>query len=199
MKWYLIYAGIAVVVIIIIAVSIGSKPKAKPVASTAPKQTTQTATKTTQTPTVSLATLNAQSVSDLTPVLTDFEQQMATGQADAQQNNAGDVNSAFHAWETNEQDKQNVANNHEYSTAYNKADNAYYNAHQTAPAALDNWDNDAGNLPGDISGWANAEEVVADDQAATGSVSTSDQQSANTALQQYKSDLAKAKADLAQL
>ena len=48
--------------------------------------------------------------------MADLEQQMATGQADAQQSNAGNVNSAFHAWETNESDKQNVANNNEIIT-----------------------------------------------------------------------------------
>lgn len=150
-------------------------------------------------PSVSVATLNSQSVTILTPVLTDFENQMTTGQADAQQSNAGDVSSAFHAWETNEQDKQNVSNNNEVTNAYNKADNAYYSAHQTAPDALSNWNSDAGNLPGDITKWANAEELVAQDNVTGSSSLSSNQQTAATDLQTYNSDLAKAKADLAQL
>ncbi len=162
-------------------------------------QLTATNTAPTQTPTVSIASLNAQAVPILTPVLTAFESQMAIGQSDARQSNAGDVSSAFHVWETSEQDKQNVANSNEQVTAYNKADNAYYNAHQTAPTALSNWDTDAGNLPGDITQWANAEEMVAEDQVTGSSSLSSDQQTANTDLQQYQSDLAKAKADINQL
>ncbi len=162
-------------------------------------QPTITNTAPTQTPTASIASLNAQAVPILTPVLTDFENQMSTGQADATQSNAGDVNSAFHTWETNEQGKQDVANGKEQIDAYNKADNAYYNAHQAAPTALDSWSSDAGNLPGDISTWANAEEMVAEDQVTGSSSLSSDQQTAASALQQYQSDLAKTKADLAQL
>ncbi len=124
---------------------------------------------------------------------------MATGQADAQQSNAGNVNSAFHTWETNESDKQNVANNNEVTKAFNTADNAYYAAHQTAPNALNNWDNDAGNLPGDISGWASAEQTVLGDEVMGSSSLSNDQKAASTALQQYQSDLAKAKADIQQL
>ena len=149
--------------------------------------------------TVSISSLNAQAVSLFNPVLADLEQQMATGQADAQQSNAGNVNSAFHTWETNESDKQNVANNNEVTKAFNTADNAYYAAHQTAPNALNNWDNDAGNLPGDISGWASAEQTVLGDEVMGSSSLSSDQKAATTALQQYQSDLAKAKADIQQL
>lgn len=153
----------------------------------------------TQTPTVSIATLNAQAVPILTPVLADFEQQMSQGQADATQSDAGDVSSAFHVWEQNETDKQNVTNGKEEVTAYNKADNAYYDAHQSAPTALNNWSSDAGNLPGDMSEWANAEEMVAEDQVTGSSSLSSDQKTAANDLQTYNNDLAKAKADLAQL
>lgn len=154
---------------------------------------------TVQTPTISLTTLNAQSVTVLTPILTDFEQQMSQGQSYATESNAGVVSSNFHAWETAEQGKENVSNNKEQVEAYNKVANAYYNAHQTAPDTLSDWDTDAGDLPGDITQWANAEELVADDNVTGSSSLSSDQQSAITTLQQYQSDLAKAKADLAQL
>src|SRR5665213_1291081 len=129
-----------------------------------------------QAPTVSLATLNAQAVPIITPVLTDFEQQMTQGQADAAESNAGDVSSAFHTWETAEGDKENVANGNEEVTAYNKADNAYFNAHQAEPTALSNWSDDAGNVYGDITTWANAEQVVAVDNVTGSSSLSTDQQ-----------------------
>lgn len=191
---FLIILGVIILVIwgIVAAFSSHKTPKKSTVASAVTKQTTQK-------PTESLAALNAQAVSLFNPVMADLEQQMAIGQADAQESNAGNVNSAFHAWETNESDKQNVANNNEVTKAYNSADNAYYSAHQTAPNALNNWDNDAGNLPGDISGWANAEQTVLGDEVMGSSSLSSDQKAATTALQQYQSDLAKAKADIQQL
>ena len=191
---FLIILGVIVLVIwgIVAAFSSHKTPKKSTVASAVTKQTTQK-------PTESLAALNAQAVSLFNPVMADLEQQMATGQADAQQSNAGNVNSAFHAWETNESDKQNVANNNEVTKAFNTADNAYYAAHQTAPNALNNWDNDAGNLPGDISGWASAEQTVLGDEVMGSSSLSSDQKAATTALQQYQSDLVKAKADIQQL
>ena len=191
---FLIILGVIVLVIWGIVAAFGShnSPKKSTVASAVSKQTTQQ-------PTESLAALNAQAVSLFNPVMADLEQQMATGQADAQQSNAGNVNSAFHAWETNESDKQNVANNNEVTKAFNTADNAYYAAHQTAPNALNNWDNDAGNLPGDISGWASAEQTVLGDEVMGSSSLSSDQKAATTALQQYQSDLVKAKADIQQL
>jgi hypothetical protein len=178
-------------------VKVTSTPKPK--ATLTPTPSTTPAPAQTQAPTKSIATLDGQSVTILTPVLNDFMQQMSQGQADAAESNAGDVSSDFHAWETAEQDKENITNNNEEVTAYNKADNAYYDAHQNEPTALSSWDNDAGNLPGDISDWANAEEVVVDDQASSGSIAPSDQQTANSDMQQYKTDLANAQADLAQL
>lgn len=201
-KIYAIFAAVAII-IIVLAVSIGGKSKpassnTKTPAKTVSQTTTKPATNA-QAPTESLAALNAQSVPILTPVLTDFEQQMSQGQTDAQQSNAGDVSSNYHTWETNEQDKQNVANNNEATNAYNKASNAYYNAHQTEPEALSNWDSDAGNLPGDITEWANAEEMVAQDKVTGSSSLSSDQQAAATDLQNYQTDLSKAQADLKQL
>lgn len=169
------------------------------IATRTPAATVKPATTATQIPTESIATLNTQSVAILSPVLTDFEQQMSQGQADADQSNAGDVSSAFHTWETAEQDKENVTNNDETTTAYNNADNAYYNAHQTAPNALSNWDSDAGDLPGDITEWANAEELVAEDNVTGSSSLSSDQQQASGDLQQYKTDLAAAETDISQL
>ncbi len=191
---YLVVFGIIIVVIVVIvSLFSGSSKKTKTVSI---KSTTKSAV---QASTVPLATLNAQSVTTLTPVLADFEQQMSQGQSYAAESNAGDVSSDFHTWETAEQDKENVSNNTEQVDAYNKADNAYYNAHQTAPDALNNWDTDAGNLPGDITEWANAEEVVADDDVTGSSSLSTDQQTATTAMQTYQTDLTKAKADLAQL
>jgi hypothetical protein len=191
---YIVVFGIIIVVIVVIVSLLsGSSKKAKTVSiKSSPKTTVQA-------PTVPLATLNTQSVTILTPVLTDFEQQMSQGQSYAVESNAGDVSSDFHTWETAEQDKENVSNNTEQVDAYNKADNAYYNAHQTAPDALSNWDTDAGNLPGDITEWANAEEVVADDNVTGSSSLSTDQQTATTAMQTYQADLTKAKADLTQL
>jgi len=152
-----------------------------------------------QTTTDSIATLNAQAVALFNPVISNLEQQMSQGEADAAQSNAGDVSSAFHSWETAEQDKQNVTNNNYVTQAYNNADNAYYCANQTAPDALANLDNDAGNLPGDITTWANDEEMVEGDEVMGSSSLSTDQQTANTDMQQYQTDLAKAQTDISQL
>lgn len=189
-----VFGIVALVIWGIVAAFSGHKApqKSSTTASTVSKQTSQK-------PTESIASLNAKAVALFNPVMADLEQQMTTGQADAQQNNAGNVNSAFHTWETNETDKQNVTNNSEVTKAYNTADNAYYNAHQTAPNALNNWDNDAGNLPGDISTWASAEQVVVGDQVTGSSTLSSDLKTAANDLQQYQNDLAKAKADTQQL
>lgn len=195
----IIFGVIALVIWGAMALFGGHKTPTHKVAAVSKTITKTTAKPIATTPTVSMATLNAEAVPILTPVLADFQSQMATGQADAQLSNAGDINSAFHVWETNEGDKQNVANNKEYSNAYNKADNNYYNANQTAPAALNNWDSDAGNLPGDITQWADAEETVAQDHVTGSSSLASDQQTAATDLQNYQTDLSKAQADLEQL
>jgi hypothetical protein len=152
-----------------------SKKSTSTTAKPANTPTSSTTATTSQAPTESIATLNAQAVALFNPVLTDFEQQMSQGQADAAQSNAASVSSSWHSWETDEQDSKNVSNNNEVTTAYNKADNAYFNAHQTAPAALDNWDTDAGDIPGDISNWANDEQLVIGDEL-FGNSSTSDRQ-----------------------
>jgi hypothetical protein len=164
--------------------------------------TTQPAAQTTKpaTPaqTVSLDTLNANAVAALTPALTDLSGQMATGQSDASQVGASDYGSDFNKWSQNEKDSHNVTNNKNITTAYNKADNAYYSAKQTAPSALDDWDTDAGNVVSDITQWADDQEAVFGDKV-SGTDSSSDQQTLNTEYQQYQSDMAKAQADITAL
>ncbi len=188
------------IIIVILAVLTGlSVPKAKTAAVAKPAAKAAPVKAATTAPKPSLATLNAEVVPILTPVLSDFSQQMAQGEADATQSNAGTVSSAFHAWEENEQDKQNVANGQEEHNAYLKADKIYYAAHRSDPDALSNWDGDAGAVPGDITEWANAEELVAQDGVTGSSSLSTDQQAATTDMQTYQSDLAKAKADIAGL
>jgi len=166
--------------------------------STTVAQATSSNSAPTQTPTASIASLNAQTVPILTPVITDYEQLMAQGQSYAQQPNAGDASSAFHSWYNQVTDTQNVADGKVAVNAYNKADNMYYNAHQSAPDALNNWDSDAGNVFSDISSWAYDEWSVLVDQV-TSSPTSSGQQTVNQDMQHYQSDLAKAKADINQL
>ena len=167
--------------------------------STTVAQSTQTNAAPTQTPTASIASLNAQAVPILTPVLTNYEQLMAQGQSYAKLANVSSASSSFHNWYNQVTISQNVSDSKEVITAFNKADNLYYDAHQTAPAALNNWGNsDAGNVFNDIDNWANDEWSVLVDQA-TNSPTTADQQKVNTDLQSYQSDLTKAKADISQL
>lgn len=167
--------------------------------STTVAQSTQTNAAPTQTPTASIASLNAQAVPILNPVLTNYEQLMAQGQSYAKLANASSTSSSFHNWYNQVTSSQNPSDSKEVITAFNKADNLYYDAHQTAPAALNNWGNsDAGNVFNDIDNWANDEWSVLVDQA-TNSPTTADQQKVNTDLQSYQSDLTKAKADISQL
>jgi hypothetical protein len=149
--------------------------------------------------TVSLGTLNSEAVAALSPELTDLSSQMATGQADASQDGASDYGSSFNTWSQNEKDSQNVTNNKNVTKAYNTADNAYYNAHQTAPAALDSWNTDTGAVVSDITQWADAQETVFADQAGGDPSQSNDQQTVNTDYQQFQSDLAKAQADIQQI
>lgn len=194
---YLVVFGIIALVIWgAVALFSGHKSPAK--ASTVSKTIAKTTTKPAATTTASLATLNADAVADFNPVITDLSGQMTKGQSYATQSDAINASSSFHTWEQAEQDSQNVTNNKEVTTAYNKAANAYYDAHQTAPAAIDSWDTDMGAVVSDITQWSDAEWLLFGQQA-SGSVTSDQQQAVKTALQQYQSDLAKAQADVAQL
>jgi hypothetical protein len=199
--------GIVVLaIIVIVAIASATKQGANStnnVASTtpkpvAPKSVVKAQPKTAATATV-IAKLNRASVPVLSPVLTDFEGQMANGQSYATQPNAADANSAYHKWALNEEDAENVSNNKEQVAAYNKADNMYYDAHVTAPNALSSWDTDAGDIPGDMSNWADAEYSVLVDQMLNSNSLSSDQATAKTDLANYQTDLAKAQVDIQKL
>lgn len=169
-------------------------------ADTSSQPTTPAPTKpATQTPAVSMDTLNAAAVAAFTPELTDLSNQMAQGQSLSQQPDATTIGGAFNNWSQSEQHDQNVKNNKNVTDAFNKAANAYYNAHQTAPSALDSWNTDAGAMVDDITQWADAEETVFADQVSGDPALSSDQQTANNDYQQFQSDLAKAQADIKQL
>jgi energy-coupling factor transporter transmembrane protein EcfT len=172
--------------------------KAEDAANNSPASTTPAPKPATQTPAVSMSTLNAGAVAVFTPELTDLSNQMTTGQTDASQVGASDYGSSFNTWSQNEKDSQNVTNNNNVTKAYNTADNAYYNAHQTAPSALDSWNTDAGDVVSDITKWADAQETVFGDQV-SGTDPSSDQQTVKTDYQQYQTDLAMAQADVRQL
>jgi len=149
----------------------------------------------TESPTESLAAVNAQVVSILTTQINSTAQLMTTLQSDASQSNAADSSSAFHQLYTQ------VVNGTSYDTehaAYVKADNLYGSAYLSAPNALTNWDTDSGQTYTDVSTWTNDEWTLLVDQT-TNNPQPSDQTTINSDLQAYKSDLAKAQADISQL
>lgn len=149
-------------------------------------------------PTASVSSLNASAVSGFTTELNDLSSQMAEGQSLSQQADASAIGGAFNNWSQSEQHDQNVKNNNNVTAAFNKATNAFYDAHQQSPAALDNWNSDAGNVVSDITQWADAEEAVMGDQV-SGTDPSSDQQTVDSDYQKYQSDMAKAQADIKQL
>lgn len=168
-----------------------------PDTTTTPAPTTQP--QPTQKPAVSLDTLRAGAVAAFTPELTDLSNQMAQGQSLTNQSDTCTIGGAFNNWSQSEQHDQNVKNNDNVTAAYNKADNAYYDAHQTAPDALNNWDSDTGNVVSDITQWADAEETVCADQVSGDPALSSDQQTADKDYKQFQSDMAKAQADIKQI
>lgn len=189
--------SLGILVLAIILVAAISNPEPKTNNSTAAVSKKPIDTTTSQKSIADVASLNAEVVPILNPVLSDLSNQMTQGESYATQPKAANYNSAFANWKNEEVDKQNVANNNEEHGAYLKADRIYYDAHQGDSAGLTNWDSDAGNLPGDISTWASDEWLVLVDQL-MGSPTSNDQQSVNKDLSQYQTDLAKARADLAQ-
>lgn len=187
-------AGLGILILLIIVVSTsGSKPKSTTVSSTTPKTTTTKATPAT-TPTVALATLNAQAVPILTTATMHFTDLFATVQQDSQQSNAANSTSDFaKQWRSFQTTPDNSM-----TTAYNNASNLYFNGHQAAPDAISNWNNDISQVESDITTWTNDQEQLFADQA-TGNDTTSAQAKVTTALNAYNSDVAKAKADISQL
>lgn len=153
----------------------------------------------TQKPTVSMDTLNAGAVAVFTPELTDLSNQMAQGQSLTNKPDTCTIGGAFNNWSQAEQHDQNVKNNENVTDAFNKADNAYFNAHQKAPSVLDDWNTDAGAVVTDITKWADAQQTVCADQVGGDPALSGDQQTAVSDYQQYQSDLAKAQADIKQL
>ena len=213
-KWHKLFKGVATLAIlgVTLIVFLGVALQLATMSSNTPdttdtssqadssQPTTPAPTKSSpQTPAVSMDTLNAEAVAAFTPELTDLTNQMAQGQSLANQPDASTIGGAFNNWSQSEQHDQNVKNNKNVTAAYNKADNAYYNAHQTAPDAVNNWNSDAGLVVSDITQWANAEETVFADQVSGDPSLSNDQQTANTDYQQYQSDLAKSQADIKQL
>lgn len=154
---------------------------------------------TTQQPTVSLDTLNAGAVAVFTPELTDLSNQMAQGQSLTNKPDTCTIGGSFNNWSQSEQHDQNVKNNENVTDAFNKADNAYFNAHQKAPSVLDDWNTDAGAVVTDITKWADAQQTVCADQVGGDPALSGDQQTASNDYQQYQTDLAKAQADIKQM
>lgn len=161
----------------------------------ATKANTPQTTTTNQTPTASLADLKAQ----VTPILTNQtnweDNLMSNVQSAAGQSDAANSSSSFHQfWD-------DLEHSVKYDTViveYNKASNAYFNAHQTQPAALDTWNTDIQQVYTDIQNYARDTKAVLDDQT-LGNPTDSDSAKVNSDQSTYKSDLAKARADITQL
>jgi|GEM_PF-4487019 len=166
-----------------------NKPK-----TTADAKSSQT-TATNQAPTTSLADLKTQ----VTPIMTNQtnweDNLMNNVQSAAGQSDAANSTSSFHQfWD----DLEHSVKYDTITPEYNKASNAYFNAHQTQPAALDTWNTDIQQVYTDIQNYTRDTKAVLDDQT-LGNPTDSDSAKVTSDQDAYKSDLAKARADITQL
>jgi hypothetical protein len=175
------------------AFSGGSKPKNTAATTTKPPTVKSAATP--QAPTATLAELKAQATPILTTATSYYENLYNNTQIEVQLPDAANDDSAFHKQKLifdSTPDKTSI-------TAYNKVSNAYYQAHQTQPAALDTWNADSEQLYTDITTLTTDQYFVLVDQLNGGTATTAHTNKVSTDQGAYIKDLAAAKADISQL
>jgi hypothetical protein len=190
---FLIIIGVIALVIwgITAAFSSGSKPKNTSATTTKPPTVKSAATP--QAPTATLAELKAQATPILTTATAYFENLYNNTQIEVQLPDAVNADSAFHKQKLtfdSTPDKTSI-------TAYNKVSNAYYQAHQTQPAALDTWNADSEQLYTDITTLTTDQYFVLVDQQNGGTATTAHTDKVTADQAAYTKDLAATKADIA--
>ncbi len=148
-----------------------------------------------QKPAVSVASLNAQAVPLLTKETDSYEQLYNNVVVAANKPDAQNSTSDFHQlWD----DIEHTTKYDSSTAVYNQASNLYFSANQQQPGSIDDWNGDIQQVYSDIVATTDDQFRLFADQV-TGNSTDSDQTKFTQDNTAYKSDLAKARADIKQL
>ena len=190
--------GFGIMAIVFGILMVVTTPHAKIVSNNKPADKPTTTTPTppaASTKKLSAADLKVQATKTLTDKVNEYDSLYKAESRAAIEPDAGHYKSTFwHYWD----DIEHTIKYDTYIKAFNDVSNAYYKASLPQPVVLDTWSTDMQSLWNDIQNYTDSEHNVLADQA-TGGDTTKDQNNVAAADTKYTSDLAKIKADIAQL